>query len=145
MLSYELNHIRFLTDNSELREERRWNAPSLNIAGAEADRTGTGKLKYDFPVLTNQDRGKSFFPRENTLENSGRVVFPDYEESSGRPLKSRISKSLSDLRDFHVNTFSRDSPLVFPQVIKLDRFIMSTSRKINESETMKDKKYNENK
>ncbi|KYN15368.1 PREDICTED: uncharacterized protein LOC108764979 [Trachymyrmex cornetzi] len=116
------------TDNSELREERRWNAPPPNIARAEADRTGTGKLKFDFPVLTNQNRGKSFFPRENTLENSGRVVFPDYEGSSGRPLKNRISKSLSDLRDFDVNTFSRDSPLVFPQeskaqVVHVLRFI----------------------
>jgi len=96
MLLYELNHIHFLTDNSELSEERRRNAPLPNIAG-EADRTGTDKLKFDFPVLTNQNRGKSFFPRENTLENSGRVVFPDYEDSSGHSLKNRISKSLSDL------------------------------------------------
>jgi len=138
MLLYELNHIHFLTDNSELSEERRRNAPLLNIAG-EADRTGTDKLKFDFPVLTNQNRGKSFFPRENTLENSGRVVFPDYEDSSGHSLKNRISKSLSDLRDFDVNTFSRDSSLVFPQVIKLYFFIMSTIRKINESKTIKDK------
>ncbi|EGI57280.1 hypothetical protein G5I_14750 [Acromyrmex echinatior] len=121
-----------LQDNSELREERRRNAPPPNIAGTEADHTGTDKLKFDFSVLTNQNRGKSFFPRENTLENSGRMIFPDYEESNGRPLKSRISKSLSDLRDFDVNTFPRDSPLVFPQVIKC-LFIMSTIRKINES------------
>ncbi|XP_018050349.1 PREDICTED: uncharacterized protein LOC108688559 [Atta colombica] len=106
-----------LQDNSELSEEKRRNAPLPNIAG-EADRTGTDKLKFDFPVLTNQNRGKSFFPRENTLENSGRVVFPDYEDSSGRLLKNRISKSLSDLRDFDVNTFSRDPLLVFPQESK---------------------------
>lgn len=106
-----------MTDNSEFLRERKRKAPPPGIAGAEADRTGTGKLKFDVLVLTaRQDYGKSFFPRENTLENSGRVVFPDHEESSDRPLKNRILKSLSDLRDANVNTFSQDSPLVFPQV-----------------------------
>lgn len=128
-----------MTDNSELRGERRWNAPPPNIAGAKADHTGTGKLKFDIStLLTNQDHEKSFFPRENTLKNSGRVVFPNYEESSGHPLKSRISKSLSDLQDSDVNIFSRDSPLIFPQV-KLYLFIMSIIRKINESKIIKDK------
>ncbi|XP_025075587.1 uncharacterized protein LOC105432973 isoform X2 [Pogonomyrmex barbatus] len=103
-------------DNPEFLGERQWKAPPPGIAGAETDRTGTGKLKFDNPVLTTrQDYEKKFFPRENTLESSGRVVFLDYEESSGRPLKNRISKSLSDLRDPDVTTFSRDSPLVFPQ------------------------------
>ncbi|KAL6265322.1 hypothetical protein P5V15_002115 [Pogonomyrmex californicus] len=103
-------------DNPEFLGERQWKAPPPGIAGAEADRTGTGKLKFDNPILTTrQDYEKKFFPRENTLESSGRVVFLDYEESSGRPLKNRISKSLSDLRDPDVTTFSRDSPLVFPQ------------------------------
>ncbi|KYM96427.1 hypothetical protein ALC62_12933 [Cyphomyrmex costatus] len=102
-----------LQDNSEFSGERRWNTPPLSTVGA--DRTGTGKLKFDIPVSTNQNRGKSFFPGENMLENSGRVVFPDYEDSSDRPLKSRISKSLSDIRDSDVNTFSRDTPLIFPQ------------------------------
>ncbi|XP_071643215.1 uncharacterized protein [Temnothorax longispinosus] len=103
-------------DNSEFLRERKRKAPPPGIAGDEADRTGTGKLKFDIPVLTaHQDYGKSFFPRENTLENSGRVVFPIHEESDDRPLKNRILKSLSDLRDSDVNTFSQDSALVFPQ------------------------------
>lgn len=113
---YGLNRFRFSTDNSEFLGERKRKAPPPGIAGAEADRTGTGKLRFDIPVLNaRQDYGKSFFPRENTSENSGRVVFPDHEESSDF-LKNRVPKSLSDLRDSDVNTFSQDSPLVFPQV-----------------------------
>lgn len=131
-----------MTDNSEFLRERKRKAPPPGIAGAEADRTGTGKLKFDVLVLTaRQDYGKSFFPRENTLENSGRVVFPDHEESSDRPLKNRILKSLSDL-DADVNTFSQDFPLVFPQV-KLYFFAI---KKINEYKIMKDRiQFNKNK
>ncbi|KYQ46485.1 hypothetical protein ALC60_14582 [Trachymyrmex zeteki] len=128
-----------LQDNSELRGERRWNAPPPNIAGAKADHTGTGKLKFDIStLLTNQDHEKSFFPRENTLKNSGRVVFPNYEESSGHPLKSRISKSLSDLQDSDVNIFSRDSPLIFPQesedqAVQVLRFIPESPDSVSHS------------
>ncbi|XP_028049429.2 uncharacterized protein LOC105830232 isoform X2 [Monomorium pharaonis] len=105
-----------LRDNSEFHGERKRKAPPPGIAGVQADRTGTGKLKFDSPILTaRQDYGKSFFPRENTLENSGRVVFPDQEESSDRLLKNRISKSLSDLKESDVNTFSQESSLIFPQ------------------------------
>ncbi|XP_011876301.1 PREDICTED: uncharacterized protein LOC105566703 [Vollenhovia emeryi] len=118
-------------DNSEFLRERRWKAPPPGIAGAEADRTGTGKLKFDI-LTARQDYGKSFFPRENTSENSGRVVFPDHEEPSDRPLKNRILKSLSDLRDPDVNTFSQDSSLVFPQEsedqdVRVSRFIPESS------------------
>lgn len=114
---YKLNRFRFSTDNSEFLGESKRKAPPPGIAGAEADRTGTGKLKFDISVLTaSQEYGKSFFPRENILKNSGRVIFPDHEESGDRPLKNRIPKSLLDLQDSDVNTFSQDFRLVFPQV-----------------------------
>jgi len=127
---YELNRFRFSTDSSKILGERKRKAPPPGIVGAETDRTGTGKLKFDIPVLSaRQDYERSFFPTENTLENSGRVIFSDHEELSDRPLKNKIPKSLSDLRDFNVNTFSQNSPLVFPQV-KLYLFRKSI-RKIN--------------
>ncbi|KAL0120771.1 hypothetical protein PUN28_008453 [Cardiocondyla obscurior] len=85
--------------NSEFLRERKRKALPPGIAGAEADRTGTGKLKFDISVLTSrQDYGKSFFPRESTLD-LGRVIFPDNEELSDRPLNNRVVKSLSNLRD----------------------------------------------
>lgn len=118
-----------MTDNSEFLRERKQKAPPSDIA-AEVDRTE--KLKFDDSILVHQDYKKSFFPRENALKNSGRVVFPDHEELNDRLLKNRIFKSLSDLRD--VNTFSQDSPLIFPEV-KLYLFV----KKIYESKIIKNK------
>jgi len=114
---YESNRFHFSTDSSKFLGERKQKAPPPGIVGAETDRTGTGKLKFDIPALTAcQDYERSFFPTENTLENSGRVIFPDHEELNDRPLKNKIPKFLLDLRDSDVNTFSQNSPLVFPQV-----------------------------
>ncbi|XP_020280252.1 uncharacterized protein LOC109852987 [Pseudomyrmex gracilis] len=124
-------------DNLKFLRERRQKALPPGIAGAEADRTGTGKLKFDVSVLTaRQDYEKSFFPKENTLESSERqMVFPHHEESNDYPSENRIPKSLSDLRDSDAKTFSQKSPRFFPEESKDDnvhvlRFTseLSTSR-----------------
>lgn len=111
-------YVCFFTDNLKFLRKRRQKALPPGIAGAEAVRTGTGKLKFDVSVLTaRQDYEKSFFPKENTLESSERrMVFPHHEESNDYPSENRILKSLSDLRDSDVKTFSRKSPQFFPEV-----------------------------
>jgi len=131
---YESNRFRFSTDSSKFLGERKRKDPPPGIVEAETDRTGTGKLKFDIPILTaRQVYERSFFPTENTLENSGQMVFPDHEELSDRPLKNKIPKSLSGLRDSDVNTFSQNSPLVFPQVKSyLFRKSIRKINKINE-------------
>ncbi|XP_012222290.1 uncharacterized protein [Linepithema humile] len=85
--------------NSEILGERKLKAPPPGIARAEADRTGTGELKFDVPISTaHQEHGRSFFPEENTLKSSGQVVFPDHDGSDDHPSENRISKSLSDCK-----------------------------------------------
>ncbi|EZA51757.1 hypothetical protein X777_09514 [Ooceraea biroi] len=107
-----------LQGNSRFVRGRRRKALPPGIAGAEADRTGTGELKFDIPVLiTRQDYGRSFFPKENILESSGQVVFPDHEKANDHPSENRIPKTLSDLRDSDANIFSRDSPPFFSRAI----------------------------
>lgn len=95
----------------------KWKAPPPGYAGAEADRTGTGELKFDIPVLSaRRDYGSSFFPKENTPEISGRVVFPIHEESDDHSSGNRIPKSLSELQNFDVSTYPHDPPPFFPRV-----------------------------
>ncbi|KAH0955482.1 hypothetical protein HN011_009753 [Eciton burchellii] len=103
--------------NSGFVSGRRRKAPPPGIAGAEADRTGTGQLKFDIPVLImRQDYGRSFlFPKENILESTERVVFPSHEEANDHSSENRIPKSQPDLRDSDANT----SPPFFPGIIFL--------------------------
>ncbi|XP_039302420.1 uncharacterized protein LOC105193168 [Solenopsis invicta] len=107
------------SDNSKFLGERKRKISPLGIAEAEADRAGTDKLNFDSftdSLLTaRQGYRKIFFPKENSLQNSGRMVFPDHEESNNRLLKNRIPKSVSDLEESDVNTFLQESPLIFPE------------------------------
>ncbi|XP_029662261.1 uncharacterized protein LOC115234961 [Formica exsecta] len=101
-----------------LGEKRQKGLPP-GIAGAEADRTGTGKLKFGSTVLTAHDYGKNFFSKDNTLESTGRVVFSKHEESFGdendRLLENKFSEFLSHLQSSDANTFSQDPIPFFPQ------------------------------
>lgn len=99
--------------------EKRQKALSPGIEGAEADRTGTGKLNFDI-ILTVKDYGKNSFSKDNTLEGSGQVVF--FEHGSFRDgndhhsSENRFSKFLSDLQSS--DTFFPQDPVpFFPQVI----------------------------
>ncbi|KAL6444537.1 hypothetical protein ACFW04_001986 [Cataglyphis niger] len=99
-------------------DEKRQKGLPPGIAGAEADRTGTGKLKFGNTVLTAQDYGKNFFSKDNTLESSGRVVFLEREESFGdenRLSENKFPEFLLHLQSSDTNTFSQDSIPFFPQ------------------------------
>ncbi|XP_011690428.1 PREDICTED: uncharacterized protein LOC105451579 [Wasmannia auropunctata] len=50
------------------RGERKRKAPPPGIAGAEADRTGTGKLKFDIPGKYIGELGSSGFPGSRGIE-----------------------------------------------------------------------------
>ncbi|CAL1674910.1 unnamed protein product [Lasius platythorax] len=101
--------------------EKRQKALPPGTAGAKADRTGTGKLKFDITVsTTSQDDGKNFFSKDNTLESSlsSRVVFSDHEKSLGendRPSENRILGFLTNLQSSDVNKFSQNPIPFFPQ------------------------------
>ncbi|XP_025270620.1 uncharacterized protein LOC112639777 [Camponotus floridanus] len=89
------------------------------IVGAEADRTGTGKLNLDI-ISTAQDYGKNFFSKDNTLEGSGQVVFLNEESlkdgNDHRSSGNRFSEFLTDLQSS--NMFSQDPIPFFPQESK---------------------------
>ncbi|XP_014474526.1 PREDICTED: uncharacterized protein LOC106744356 [Dinoponera quadriceps] len=104
--------------NSKFLRGRKRKALPPGYAGAVADRTGTGELKFDVPVLSAQrDYGKSSFQKENISESSRRVVFPVHEEpSEDRPSGDRIPKSSSGYESTDANASSRNNPpFFFPQ------------------------------
>ncbi|EFN84548.1 hypothetical protein EAI_07373 [Harpegnathos saltator] len=104
--------------NSKFLRGRKRKALPPGYAGAVADRTGTGKLKFDIPVLSAQrDYGKSSFRKENISGSSRRVVFPLHEEPYDRPAGIRIPESSSgyESTDVEASTSRNSPPFVFPQ------------------------------
>lgn len=97
-------------------EKRRKALP--RIVGANADRTGRGKLNFEI-ILTAQDYGKNFFSKDNMLKSSGQVVFSEQEESlrnhDHHSSENTSPEFLSDIQNS--DTFSQDPIPFFPQVI----------------------------
>ncbi|XP_032673618.1 uncharacterized protein LOC116845252 [Odontomachus brunneus] len=116
--------------NSKFLRGKKRKALSPGYASAAADRIGTGKLKFDVPVLSAQrDYGESFFQKEYISGSSGRVVFPAHEEPNDRSSGNRNPKSSPGHESIDASESSRISPpFFFPQDwedqdVRVSRFV----------------------
>ncbi|XP_072755836.1 uncharacterized protein [Anoplolepis gracilipes] len=96
--------------------ERKQKALPPGIAAAEADRTG--KLNFGITILTENYK-KNFFPSDNTLESSRRVIFSNREEpvenENDRPSENTFPEFLPNLRSSDANLFLQNPIPFFPQ------------------------------